>query len=299
MLYRYLNLMSLADGEDLGGGGGGGGSFGGGGGAPADAGGETPSAVSLADDTLVSVPGSDKPIKFGEWRNRYVDKADFTRTTQQYAAREKAWQDYANQIKQQYEERLKSVTPAQPQGQNSFEAELNALASREYVDGKTAAGLVQRIIQQGLAPLAGELKKRDQLIGLLYNKLEGVEGSVQGLTGRTSQADFQSKLEAAAKSAALPSKPVIQEFLQDIYLSHEGKDLDSEFPNMVKQRWSELVQAVREWDKEQADDAKRRALGIPTRGGAATPSKPARKGFETAEDIAKTWFPILRGGSDT
>lgn len=290
---RRLLAEPLMDAMDTGGGGGAtSGSTGGSGG---DTGVSAPQATALTKDSLIHPEGFDKPITYGEWQARFVDKSQYTQVTQQQAAREKQWTDYTANLQQQLQQRQGAQQPAQPQA-NGFQQELEALSGKSYVSGAEAAALMKRVVEQGITPLANSIQQRDAVIKLLYSKLQNVDQTVGGLAKGTSQAEQKALYQSAKQNAALPDDPVVQDFMEDIYLSHEGKDLNTEFPNMVKARWSALVKAVREWDRAQAAKVRQGGLG---RGGAATPGKPAKKGFESAEDIAKAWFPLMNMGDAT
>lgn len=292
LLNRYLNPDQFLcfDAMDVGGGGGGGPvDAGGGGGAPIQ-------PVTVTDDSVLQFPGAKEPVKYSDWQKQYVGKSEYTKATQEAArlraenARLTTAQQAAAQVRQ---------TPLQGQPQPSaFQQQLAALENAPYVDGKTAAALAMSIVNQGIAPLAQELQKRDAVIGLLAKKLQGLDGTVTGLSGRSSATDMAQKFSQVRSSVGLPEAPVINDFVQDIYYSHEGEDLEREFPNMVKQRWNDLVAAVRSWDKQRAQDARTARLGIPGRGGNGTPGSPAKRPFESAEDIAKTWFPMISGQAD-
>lgn len=296
-MLRFLSFEPFSDAMDTGGGGGGAPT----GGNPAPSGGAgggaqaTPTPIALTKDSLIHPEGFEKPITYGEWQSRYVDKSQYTQVTQQQAAREKQWQDYVAGIQQQLNRQSQQPPQGQPQG-GGFAQELEALSGKSYVSGAEAAQLVQKLVQHGINPLNQRLQQRDEVIKLLYNKLQGVDQTVGGLAQGTTQAATKALYQSAKQFASLPDDPVVEDFMQDIYLSHEGKDLNQEFPNMVKTRWMSLVKAVREWDKAQAAKARQGGIG---RGGNATPGKPAKRGFETAEDIAKAWFPLMNQGNDT
>lgn len=263
------------------------------GGGSVDTGASAP--VKMTADTMFD-PGDGTPVKWGDYSKRYVDKAEFTRTTQGYAAREKQYRD---QIAAAQREAQSARQPVSPQGPTEFERDMAALQDAPYVNGKQAAAIVNKLVQNGIAPLANGLKQRDEVIKLLYQKLQGMDQTVSGLRGKATDGEIQSVLSGARDSAKLPNKPVIDEFLKDVYYSHEGADLHKEFGTMVRQRWTDLVAAVREWDREQATAARAAGAGLPGRGGGATPGKPLKRGFESPEDIAKAWFPSFRDGDAT
>lgn len=254
--------------------------------------GGTPAPISLSDDSYVNIPGQKDPIKFSDWKARFVDKGDFTRTTQQYATREKQYQAELQRLRDSAA-RAQQNPPAQ--GGNPLADRLKALGEQPYVDGKAAVQIVTDLYQTAIGPLAEAIKQRDQALALMYKKLQGIETTAQTLSSRTSAGDFKSLLSQTKQSVGLPDDPAVEEFLQDVYLSHEGSDLNREFPNMVRARFEALAKVVRALDKKAAQDARQRAVGIPTRGGSATPGQPLRQGHRSAAERANDLWASMTG----
>ena len=290
--------------------GGGGGSAGGGGdlgsgGLGGDGGGApTPQHIEISADSYIKAPGSDKPVKYSDYINGFVPKADFTRAQQKAAAeiqqRERALQDQEARFRSsasQIWQKLQGGQPGQGAPANSFDSALAQLETSPYVDGKTAAGLMRTMLDQNVKPLQDALAQRDNLLGLAFKKLQALDGTVGTLRNRTSAGDFNAKMATVRSSLGLPDDPIVSELLQDVYLSHEGNDLDREFPNMVKTRMDGLRQIFRAMDKKDADDAKTRRMGLPGRGGAASAGRPLKRGYQSPAQIAEMFWP--GGASDT
>lgn len=285
---------------DVAGAGGGGGGFGGGGNEPA-ADPNTAAPITFTKDTSFIPEGQKDPVKWGDWQAKYVDKSEFTKATQLAADRDRQWRAAYDDLQKRYQTAQQSGQP-QPNApqKGAFDEELNALSNATYVDGKTAAGLVKRLVTEGIGGLATSIKQRDQVIKLLYDQLQGVQTQVGSIKNASTEEARKGLYQSVRSSLKLPQDDVIQDFLEDVYLSHVGEDLNTEFPNLVSKRWTALVNAVRQYDKGQADEARRTASSTFGRGGNATPGAPAKKkGFESPEDIAKAWFPIMSRGSDT
>ncbi len=269
---------------------------------PGDGGGAaTPSPISLTPESLIQAPGLDKPVKYGEFIGGYVSKADFTRAQQRVAAErdaaQKALQDQEQRFRaaaQQILHRMGGAgganSGAAPQA-GSLEATLSQLEAAPYVDGPTAANLVRNLVQTSVMPLATAIQQRDKALGILWQRLQQLDGTVGTLRNRTSEGDFQTKLSRVKTDLGLPDDPAINELLQDIYLSHEGEDLDREFPTLVKQRFEGLRTLVRALDKREADEARASRMGLPGKGGNATPGRTLRRGFQTPAEIADQLWP--------
>lgn len=266
---------------------------GGSGGSNVGTGGGTP--ITISDDSYITPPGAKEPVKYSDWKARHVDKSEFTKTTQAYAAQVKAAQAEIKRL-QDAASRQPQGTPQQTPQTNQLQERLRELANAPYIDGKQAVQIVQDLYQNAVGPLAEAIKVRDQALALMFKKLQGVEQTAQGLSSRTTEGDFKTLLNSTRSSVGLPEgNSAVDEFLQDIYLSHEGSDLNREFPSMVKARFDALAQVVREMDRKRAQDARSRAAGIPTRGGTATPGKPLTQGHRSPQDRASAIWASLTG----
>lgn len=303
MLNRWQMQIPLFETPGDGGGGdaGGGGVFDtGGNAAPA-----ADTAIELNDDSLVRVKGEKDPLKWKDYSSRYVPKSEFTKTTQERAAYAKQYQQAQLALRER-DARLSEIE-RQRQGanppQNPIGELVKQLESQPYLDGKTAASLVTNIFQQGIQPLAQAIGQRDEVIKLLWQRLQGVDTTVGTLSGSKRESEFASNLSRVKTDLGLPDDPVVDEMLKDIYLSHEGDDLDHEFPNMVKARWDSIQKVVRALDQKRTLDGRRQALNpaLQGKGGQGTPSRPLRNKVAqmSAKDAADALWPLLQNGDGT
>lgn len=285
---------------------GGGGAPSGGSGSPSPtgsgaAGSGAPSPISLSNDALISFEGAKEPVKFGDWRNKYVDKAEYTKATQDRA---RLNEELARMKGQLEAFQTRPQGPTAPSGPTEFEKQIAALAEQPYVSGASVAQIVGTMVQQGFQPLVEGLKVRDEAIKLLSAELQNVKGMATGLRNTSFESSIQGLYGRAAKALNLPAdNPQVKELFDDIYRSHTGWENgnDEEFIGIAKARIAALTQLVREGDKQAAEQARENARrGIFGQGGGGSPSLPARPaGFETPDQIAKKFFPLISGATNT
>lgn len=281
-----------------------GGSGGSGGGAGAvdggsgNAGGGSPTPIDLTNDSFVRIPGQKDPVKWSDFQRGYVPKADFTRSTQDYAGKLKAAQAEIarrDEALRQYQSRQNS---AQPQ-QNPLVPFLNDLKSRTYLDGAAGAQIVEQFYTHGLMPLAGAIQQRDEVINMLWQRLKGVDSTVGSFKQQKTEADFNARLADAIKTHSLPDDDAVRELGRDVYLSHEGEDLDQEFPSMLKARYDALTKLIRLADQKRAQEGRARLFKpLESAGGSGVPSKPlANKKLMTADpkQLADELWPLVSG----
>lgn len=259
----------------------------------------SPTPIDISADSFVRIPGQKDPVKWSDFQRGYVPKADFTRSTQDYAAKLKAAQSEIarrDEVLRQWQSRS---TSAQPQ-QNPLVPFLNDLKQRTYLDGATGAQIVEQFYQHGLMPLASAIQQRDEVINMLWQRLKGVDSTVGNFTKQKSAADFENRLAEAIRTQGLPDDEAIRELGKDVYLSHEGEDLDHEFPSMLKARYDALVKLSRAADQRRAAEGRARLFkpGIESAGGQGTPSRPlANKKLMMADpkQLADELWPLVSG----
>lgn len=275
----------------------------GGGAAPGGAGGAggtggSSTVYDLTADSMVRIPGEKEPVKWGDYSSRYVPKSEYTKTTQSYSQQIQQ----RDQQLQQLQQRIQQAQSAQAQPQaNPIGQTLQALMDKPYVTGREAATLVAQVLQNGIQPLQSALQQRDQLLTLLWQRLQAVDGIATNLNTQTRDQQFKQKLAGWKKDLELPDDPDVDEFLQDVYLSHEGNDLDQEFPAMVKARWGALQRIINAANNKKVDEARAARFNpaLKRGGGNATPGKPLRSsGFKDAKQIADELWDSL-GGTQT
>lgn len=238
-------------------------------------------------------------------------QAEFTRRTQEWANEKRAWEQERQSHQQQqqqwqsqqraYLQALYRVLTQRGQGAGapgqsgqppSGAAPADPFANVRdlpYVDGQTLAQSLHQIQQAyaaGVQPVQQDLQRVMQGLSLLTQQNQQLRQQVDGIVGTQRTEGFESRIRQVREQFKLPDVPEVYEVLKDIYLSYEpGPDLDREFPTLVQQRWDALRKAVREADRREAEEARRRPF--PTRGGTASPSGPLQEEFKPITEVAK------------
>ena len=259
---------------------------------PVDGGGEgtTPEQTDAGGDT-----------SSGAWPAEA--QAEYTRKTQALADERKQWdtqrtqqaqqlQQYAQQMQQQ--QYARQAQQQATQGQQSQQTMLDQLRQMPYLDGATAAQLMERMVNEGINPLNKAIQDRDVALAQLYKDYKSLRNNVGQSQGAQAQKDLDSRFVKIHKEQGLPDAEVINEVMQDIYLSHEGDSLDSEFPAMMRSRWEAIQKAVRDSDRAAAKKAK--DSPFPSRGGEVSPTSGKTGGYKTPEDRANELWPMLNPG---
>jgi hypothetical protein len=239
--------------------------------------------IELDENRLIKVKGSDKPVKFGEHVRGF--QSQFTKASQEAARLKEQLAAERNRIAQ-FEREKAQWSQQQQAGQprNDIMAQLEQLP---YLDGKSAAQLVQSIGQQ--------LQQRDQIMLTALNQMREMKATLSGLNQNHVNTSFDNKIRGWLKEGGYPDDPSVTELAKEIYLAYTGDDLDQEFPQMFQQRW-ESLNRVLETQRAQKVAAARKQPFIPGRGGQAGPSKPLQfKGSETPQEIAATLWNEIQG----
>jgi len=258
-------------------------------------------AVELSDDTLIRVKGQDKPVKYSDYiKNGFVPKSDFTRAQQARASEVQR----ANQALQERESQLREFQARQQGNAQSQTNPVNdlikGLEAKPYLSGQEAAGLVRQLWDGGITKLAQAIGQRDEVIKLLYNRMQQIDKGVTGLRGQSQESALTARFNSVKTELNLPNTPEVDEFIQDVYYSHEGEDLDAELPNMVRARWNAMQNLIRAESQKQVRSARQNVLapgGV--KGGNATPSKNLRDRTSRmdARQLADEMWPLLGGTS--
>lgn len=258
-------------------------------------------AVDISDETLIRVKGQKDPVKYGDYiKGQFVPKSDYTRSQQAKAAELKA----AQETLRDRETRLEAFQ-RQQQGNAAPQANpvnelIKSLETKSYISGAEAAGLVKQLWDGGITKLAGAITQRDEVIKLLYNRMMQIDKSVGGIRETNQSQSLQQRFAAVKAELNLPDDPQVDEFLQDVYYSHEGEDLDQEFPNMVRARWEAYQKLLRVSDQQRVQSARKGVLAPGgQRGGNATPSNQLRNRVAKmdAKQLADEMWPLLGGGN--
>lgn len=199
----------------------------------------------------------------GSWSPE--QQAAYTKKTQALAEERKAWdsqrtqqaqqlQQYANQLKQQQQQYQQSQQQQQQAGQQQSLVE--QLQSMPYLDGKTAAQLVERIVGDGISPMQQQLQQSQQLIAQLHQQNQALQNQFGQNQGKQAERELEAKFTELRTQHNLPDDEAVNEFMRDVYFSHEGDDLSEKYPDMLGQRLDGLRKAFRDMDRRAAAKAK-------------------------------------------
>ena len=245
--------------------------------------------ISLSDDTMVVPPGAKDPVRYGDYYRNF--QSQFTRKAQEAAEARKQIQAAQRRIQELEAGRNVQQQQAQP---NKLQALAQQLQSLTYLNGEQAAGVVNTVLGEMQAQ-AGELRRRDMALALMYNRMKQMGEVLDQLHGRTSETDFNTKIAGFVKQAGLPQRAT--EWAKTYYVAHEGADLDREFPRMLKEAWNNL-QAIQNEERTQRAQQARQAPFVPGKGGNGTASRPLSNltSRSSARDIANALWPSMVDG---
>ena len=201
-------------------------------------------------------------------------------------------QQYAQQLQQQAA--AGQQAQQQQQGATQQQTMLDQLAKMPYLDGATAAELMRRIMVEGIQPLQQQLQQRDQALAQVYKDYKSLRDVVGKSYGKEAERDLDSRFAEIRAQQGLPDDEVIREIMQDIYYSHEGDDLNQEFPEMVRKRLEALQKTFREKDRKAAEAAKKSPF--PSKGGESSPISGKTGGYKTPQDRADELWPMISPG---
>lgn len=256
-----------------------------------------PTPIKLTEEASVLLPGSDKPVKYGEWFRGFQQK--HTEATTQRSKLNQQLQQIAAERKAEQEEltRLREfVSRGQAQRQQP-PSPLSALAGDikklQYLNGEDGEKLLSSIDSQ-FSQLQQSIQQRDRVFQLVAQRMAEQQKAIDAITNRHSESDIKGLWNKAIQEHGLPEDA--EEFAEMVWLSHEGDGLRDEYPTLLKEKWDKLAAAVRAADKRRADEA-RRARFVPGKGGVATPSKPYDPGTKTSAEIADDLWPMIQKAS--
>jgi hypothetical protein len=233
-------------------------------------------------------------------------QAEYTKKTQALAEERKSWdtqrqqqaqqlQQYAQQLHQQgqaYQQQTQQATQQQAQG--AQQSMLDQLRSMPYLDGNTAAQLVERLVGEGITPMQKQLQQRDQALSTIYQDYKALKEQVGSAQGQQAEKDLDSRFIELRDKHGLPDEEVIHELMKDVYFSHEGSDLNEQYPDMLGKRVDGLRKVFREMDRQAA--AKAKDSPFPSRGGESSLTSGKTGGYKTPEDRTNELWPMLNPG---
>jgi len=234
-------------------------------------------------------------------------QAEYTRKTQALAEDRKAWdtertkqtqqlQQYAQQMQQQQYARQAQQQAQQQytQGQQSQTTMLDELRKLPYLDGATAAQLMERMVTEGINPLNQAVQQRDQIIAKLRQDQQELSERVGSSQGKQAEQALEARFVKLREEQGLPDHPLIYEMMRDMYLSRTGAPLDQEFPELLRKQWEGIKKVVRDADRATAKAAK--ASPFPSRGGEISPTSGKTGGYKTPEERTDELWPMLNPG---
>ena len=238
-------------------------------------------------------------------------QAEYTKKTQALAEERKNWdsqraqqqqqlQQYAQQLQQHgyaQQQRAQQAQPQQPQQpQQQQPSMVDQLRKMPYLDGNTAAQLVERLVGEGIQPLRSQLQQRDRALATIYQDYKTLRDQVGQSQGKQAEKDLDARFIQLREQHGLPDEEIVNDLMRDIYFSHEGDDLDKAFPDMFAKRWESIKKLSREQDRKTA--AKARQSVLPGRGGEASLASGKTGGYKTPEQRTNELWPMLNPGSD-
>ena len=249
----------------------------------------TPSTLGAESSAPAESGGAPAPDSTQSWSPEV--QAEYTKKTQALADERKAWesqrdqhnsqlQNQAQQLRQYaaslQQQRQQPQQPQQRQGPDPYQA----LRDLSYVDGGTAAQLFQ-----GVQKAIGQ---RDLALQQMYKEMSEVRKAVQGSQRAAGESEFETQLGSTLNGLGIPEelRNDMLEHVRDVALSHEGKGLMKELPDITKKRLDSMRKISRALDKAEADAA-RKSKSIPgSQGGGASPSGGNKPGYRSPQQLA-------------
>jgi hypothetical protein len=233
-------------------------------------------------------------------------QAEFTKKSQSLADERRSfeegrqkWYSQQQQLQQQQlqQQQLqqRQQAAAQPNPTNEL---LTQLREMQYLDGPTAATLVERIMQEGINPLSQAVHQRDQALAHLYKEYKTVKEGLGQHTSAKAEAELSQRFTKLRDDHQLPDEPWVNEYLQDVYYSHEGNDLNAEYPNMVRQRLETMRKGFRDMDRKAAETARSQS-SFPAKGGEVSFADGKTGGYKSPEARANELWPMLNPGQQS
>ena len=262
-------------------------------------------SVSAETDTS---PSGGEASESGSWPAEV--QAEYTKKTQALAEERKSWeaeraqqtqqlQQYAQQMQQQNYARQAAQQQAQAQtqqqqGQQSNETMLDQLRQMPYLDGNTAAQLMERMVNEGINPLQKAVQQRDQALAQVYKDYKTLRDTVGQTQGKQAEKDLESRFVQLRQDAGLPDHEVVNELLKDVYYSFEGSDWNEKFAETARARIEGLRKVFRDMDRQDAKKAK--TSQFPSKGGESSLTSGKTGGYKNPEDRANELWPMMNPG---
>ena len=259
-------------------------------------------SVSAETDTS---PSGGEASDSGSWPVEV--QAEYTKKTQALAEDRKSWeaersqqtqqlQQYAQQMQQQNYARQAAQQQAQTQqqGQQSNDTMLDQLRQMPYLDGNTAAQLMERMVNEGINPLQKAVQQRDQALAQVYKDYKTLRDTVGQTQGKQAEKDLDTRFVQLRQDAGLPDHEVVNELLKDVYYSFEGSDWNDKFAETARSRIDGLRKVFRDMDRQDAKKAK--TSQFPSKGGESSLTSGKTGGYKNPEDRANELWPMMNPG---
>ena len=253
-------------------------------------------------DEQSSPEGGETP-ESGSWSKE--TQAEYTKKTQALADDRKQWdsqrtqqqqqlQQYAQQLQQQQYAAQAAQQYAPQQQQQQGDTMLDQLRQMPYLDGNTAAQLMERIVSEGINPLQQALQQRDKALAQVYKDYKTLRDTVGHTQGKQAEKDLDSRFVQLRQDTGLPDEEVVNELLRDVYYSHEGDDLNEKYPEMARGRIDGLRKVFRDMDRKEAIKAKKSSF--PSKGGESSLTSGKTGGYKSPADRADELWPMMNPG---
>lgn len=259
--------------------------------------------VDLTDDTPVRWVGEKEPIRYGDLAKR-LQAAEtrknqaFSKQQREFARQQEEWKRQVAEERQRLETLASSILTQRANTGQPQDEFISTLQAQPYIDGKTAAKIVQELKEKGIGGVTQQIAERDRVIQYLANQLQTIQRDVQGLRGTYASQAFDGKIRNWVKQLDLPEEAV--EFAKELYSAYEGEDLDDEFPGILERRWGQLQGMFTQQQRAKVEASRKRPFTLPGRGGNGVPSQNiGLTGRESPRDAAdKLWALIQNADGD-
>lgn len=198
-----------------------------------------------SDDALVYDDDGTTPIKFSEWRSkRYVPRDQFDRIL-----------PTVSQIAADLDKREAALRTRSQQQQTQQRTDPYAeLRNQQFVDGKTAAGLMEALegklgpsfkaIAEGYQRQQAEIAQLRTMNGPLVEQRQAQE--FESYLDTAHKAVLQTPIKGMPEGATIEMSPLLREMQRDLYLSHQQDSWTrGEFEKAWKQRLEAVIEASR------------------------------------------------------
>jgi len=264
---------------------------------------ETPSTDAPAEAPVAAPETSPNSGEDASWPKEV--QAEFTKKSQaladerrQFQSQQQQWQQQSQQQYQALQQQAKLMQQQRgQQGQQQQTQLLEQLRGMSYLDGATAAQLMERIINEGINPLHQAIQQRDQALSHLWTEYKAMKAGLGQHTNKSAEIDFAGRLTKLRDEHSLPDEEWANEYLKDVYYSHEGNDLDAEYPTMVRSRLDAMRKGFRELDRQAATQAKAKSP-FPGKGGEVSFTDGKTGGYKTPEARADELWAMMNPGQN-